>query len=212
MLGVVPRMAGEAPAGYVAFVRRHLDPLRRDAARVVGDDGDPDQLYPDVLEDIAVRWRWLELARTRLGRAGVEDRYLRTAFARRAQRWQARWEPEQPAGALTVTDIRVLGPAEPPPGITRADAAPHRSSGALRQAAYLRAQPRTEVGPLAEAAIAWWHAYETHRRRLLVSALVAVAVIVLVSVGSLQTLASGGTTPSATEPGRRPSPVGDRAP
>jgi hypothetical protein len=198
MLGVLPRMAGEAPPGYVAFVRRHLDRLRRDAARVVGDDGDPDQLYPDVLEDIAVRWRWLELAGTRLGRAGVADRYLRTAFARRAQRWQAQWEPEQPTGALTVTDIRVLSPAEIAPAepLPRvAGAQPPRSSGALRQAAYLRPQPRTEVGPLAEAAIAWWHAYETHRRRLLIAGLVAVSVVILAGIGPLQTLVGGGTTP-----------------
>ncbi|MDT5037526.1 MAG: hypothetical protein QOE03_2711 [Micromonosporaceae bacterium] len=193
MLGVLPRMAGEAPPGYVAFVRRHLDRLRRDAAGVVGDDGDPDQLYPDVLEDIAVRWRWLELAGTRLGRAGVADRYLRTAFSRRAQRWQARWEPEQPTGALTVTDIRVLPPSAPPSSV--GGARPARSSGALRQAAYLRPQSRTEVGPLAEAAIAWWHAYETHRRRLLITGLVAVSVVVLAGIGPLQTLVGGGAAP-----------------
>ena len=64
---VLPRMPDEAPAGYIAFVARHLEPLRRDAARVVGDEEDADRLYPDVLADVAARWGWLELLRTRLG-------------------------------------------------------------------------------------------------------------------------------------------------
>jgi hypothetical protein len=197
VFGGFPTMVGEAPPGYVAFVARHLDRLRRDAARVMGDVGDADRLYPEVLTDVAARWNWLELSRTWLGRPGAADSYLRTAFARRSQRWQAGWqaepgaEPGGPPGAepSTVSDIHVLRPGELPPPLR----ALPRSSAAARQAAYLRPPPRTEVGPLAEAAIAWWHAYELYRRRLMIAALVVLFVILVAALHLQQVTESGGS-------------------
>ena len=81
-------MTLEPPPGYVDFVARNLAPLRRDAARVVGDESDADVLYQDVLTDVAARWSWLQLS-TALGRSGVADTYLNRAFARRSERWHA---------------------------------------------------------------------------------------------------------------------------
>jgi hypothetical protein len=177
----LPRMAGEAPPGYVAFVARHLEPLRRDAALVVGDERDADLLYPDVLADVAARWSWLELMRTRLGRSGAADSYLRQAFARRCERWQVerlRTDPE----SLGPVDVQVLRSDEWLPMLPltpRFEAAPTRSNAAARLAPFLRAGTRAEVGPLAEAAIAWWHAYEAYRRRLAVAGLVALFLLTL---------------------------------
>ena len=150
-------MALEPPPGYVAFVERNLAPLRRDAARVVGDEQDADQLYPDVLTDVAARWRWLELLRRAFGRSGVADAYLGRAFARRSQRWQS----GRVEDVVVETDIHVW----------RGDAKPPRrpqdvtSSAAVRLAPYLRPVRHAQAGPVGEAAIAWWHAYEARRRR-----------------------------------------------
>jgi hypothetical protein len=172
---------GEPPPGYVAFVARHLEPLRRDAARVVGDEVDADRLYPEVLADVAARWRWLELMRTRLGRPAAADEYLRDAFVRRSQRWRCDQEP--------VVDIQVWrtdgrtdveAPLWRPPR-------PSLSSAATRLAPFLRPAARVEVGVLAEAAVAWWHAYEASRRRRVVAGVVAALVVVAAALGAQQT-------------------------
>jgi hypothetical protein len=43
------------------------------------------------------------------------------------------------------------------------------SSGASRLAPYLKPAPRTGFSVLAEAAVAWWHAYEIHRRHRIIA-------------------------------------------
>jgi hypothetical protein len=180
---LLPAMPTEPPDGYVDFVARHLDALRRDAARVVGDERDAHQLYPDVLTDVAVRWRWLDLLHTRLRRPEAGERYLRQAFARRSQRWRSEqmfpvdiqvWRPDEPARAAPPGwSSATFGPAAPEGQIqVRAmAAAPAWSSAALRLAAHVTPGPRVEIRPIAEAAVAWWHAYEAHRRRRLFTAL-----------------------------------------
>jgi hypothetical protein len=177
-----PAMPPEPPDGYVAFVERHLAELRREAARVVGDERDADQLYPAVLTDVAARWRWLDL-RHRLRQPQAGERYLRLALARRSQRWHA----EQ----MFPVEVQVWRPEAPPPAPARwsgadgrievrpAARAPAWSSVALRLAAHVTPASRIEVGPVAEAAVAWWHAYEARRRRRCYTALAVLFVVML---------------------------------
>src|SRR5213082_2081118 len=73
---LVPALALEPPHAYVDFVATHLEPLRAQAASVVGGDEEAEQLYPDVLTDVAARWRWLRW-RTWLSRREAADSYLR---------------------------------------------------------------------------------------------------------------------------------------
>jgi hypothetical protein len=197
---VVPRMPDEAPAGYIAFVARHLEPLRRDAARVVGDESDADRLYPEVLADVAARWRWLELLRTRLGRVGAAETYLQQAFLRRSERWQAdRFELDSdlPPGL----DIQVLRPGERLPYLPvtpqpadepTAPAMVPASNAAVRLAPFLRPASPAQVGPLAEAAIAWWHAYEAHRRRLVIAGVVVLFLLVALALRFQESPGTGG--------------------
>jgi hypothetical protein len=161
---MLPTLALEPPPRYVAFVASHLEPLREEAAGVVGGPADAEQLYPEVLTDVAVRWRRLEL-RSRLSRGDAADSYLRRAFVRRSRRWR---EESFGGGDWATVDIEV----------GRVDRAPRRawSSGATRIAAFVRPAPNDRA-ILAEAAVAWWHAYEAHRRRRYVAALVAVLVL-----------------------------------
>lgn len=199
-------MDDEPPPGYVAFVAQHLEPLRRDAAGVVGDERDADLLYPDVLSDVAARWRWLELLRTRLGRPGAAETYLGRAFARRSQVWRAErdpgpqievWpgepppressDPPEPQRLPVAPAGSFRSPAPPAdPALDRSlwvgPARPTWSSAAVRLAPLLRTGARPDAQPVAEAAIAWWHAYRTHRRHRFVATAVAIFVLVVVFV------------------------------
>ena len=201
-----PRMPYEAPPDYVSFVERHLDWLRRDAASVVGDDGVADQLYPEVLTDVAARWSWLELMRRRLGRAGAADTYLRHAFERRSTRWRSgewsaagrqapddveearadiyvwrtdgeQWRPNVTIGrtdiAFEPTEAWRLDNGSPPP--------PTPSSAAVRLAPHLVPAHPVVAAPVAEAAVAWWHAYEAWRRRRFIAGCVVVFLVLAIA-------------------------------
>ncbi len=157
----VMRMTSEPPAEYVAFVSRHLEPLRRDSVRVVGAEEDADCLYADVLTDVATRWSWLELLRTRLGHEDAADDFLGRVFARRSERYYLAEDGPADDHEIQVTAWR---PDEPPP------ARRVYVSTAVRLAPMLVPKRRSSAfvaGPACEAAIAWWHAYETIRRRRL---------------------------------------------
>jgi hypothetical protein len=168
---LLPRLALEPPPGYVAFVGRHLEPLRREAIRTVGDEHEADRLYPDALTDIAVRWRWLELLR-RLGRRDAADVYLHRALERRCARRAPEPEPE--------VEIEVWRGDRP--GWRTRPRRPVWSSGATRQAPYL--SPDQSASAVAEAAVAWWHGYEIRRRRRWVT----VAVLVVLGLVALFSL------------------------
>ncbi len=216
---MLPRMPDEVPAGYVAFVARHLEPLRRDAARVVGGDEDADRLYPDVLADVAARWGWLELLRTRLGRVGAAETYLHQAFVRRSERWQAdRFEvttggandrdnyrdndrDNERDGDRPPVEILVLRPGQRLPYLPVTPRAPDEpepmspppgSNAAVRLAPFLRPATPPQVGPLAEAAIAWWHAYEAYRRRLVIAAVVVLFLLIAVALRFQHSPDTGG--------------------
>jgi hypothetical protein len=189
-------MPTEPPDGYVAFVERHLNELRRDAARVVGDERDADELYPDVLTDVAARWRWLDL-RHRLRQPEAGERYLRQAFARRSQRWHSAqtfpveiqvWRPDAPPPPSPRWSSVSFGPPaayarSTPEGrieVRAVATAPAWSSVALRLAAHVTPAARLEIRPIAEAAVAWWHAYEAHRRRKVYTALAMLFFLLMV--------------------------------
>jgi hypothetical protein len=171
---LLPRLALEPPPSYVAFVAEHVDPLRREAAGVFGDEEEADRLYPEVLVDVAVRWRRLELLGRCLRRPGLADTYLRRAFVRRCQRWRPERLELSAQPEIEVWSAESVWLTRPPRR--------SRSSGATRQAPFLSPDPR--AGDVAEAAVAWWHAYEAHRRRRLI-ALLVVILLVLFSIGSV---------------------------
>ena len=177
----LPLLETEPPPGYVAFVARNLDTVRAEATRIAGDEEAADRLYPDALTDVAMRWGWLELQRRRMRRPGVAEEYLSRALVRRWQAELARVErerAEEPEG--TPVDIRVLRPDEPPPRWIGASA-----SAAVRLAPQVAPTARPTFGPVADAAIAWWHAYETRRRRRWIAA-AAVSVVFVLALVRLQ--------------------------
>ncbi len=203
----------EPPDGYVAFVAAHLEPLRRQAAAMVGD---ADQLYPDVLTDVAARWTWLALL-TRLGRSDAAEACLHQRFARRSQRWfqeqpdprfaaDVRVLPASSAPGASVSGLG-LGPGASAPGASAPGASvsgPGLGPGAvvpLAPSAAVRLAPqvggsvaaRPGADAFAEAAIAWWHAYEARRRMWYLAGVAAVfvffAFVVRQDVGSAAVVA-----------------------
>jgi hypothetical protein len=170
-------MALEPPTGYVLFVARHLEWLRGETVRAMGDEHDADLLYPEVLSDVARWWSLLEVGRNLLGQPAAADAYLHRALARRVRRWDSeRWVSQDDVWQGEIHVWR------------REAERPLWSSAAVRLAPHVRpVATRTEVRPVAEAAIAWWHAYEARRRRrviaVLVAALVLVAVLMRVQAG-----------------------------
>ncbi|BCB82667.1 hypothetical protein Pflav_090770 [Phytohabitans flavus] len=176
---LLPRISPEPPPEYIEFVEHHLDELRRDAARVVGTEQDADYLYPDVLTDVAVRWGWLRLRR-RLLLPDTTDVYLRRAFTRRADSWRAPdLLPLESLGEAWPVEVQVwsTGSVDPPP-----PPPPQRvaSSVALRLAPHLDPTQRPQASPLAEAAVAWWHAWELRRRRRRIA--IGVVALILVAL------------------------------
>jgi hypothetical protein len=190
-----PRTTLEPPPEYVAFVGRHLATLRADATRVVGDRTDADRLYPDVLTEVAVHWRWLELSRTRLGRSTAADRYLHHAFLKLAQRWQHEQLSPTELPPDIVVRVEMWYPDAPPPPVDY-QPAPHpgtppvRSSAATRLAPHLRPAGEHEFGPIAEAAVAWWHAREAHRRRRYL-VLLGILLLITAVIARLSQAATG---------------------
>lgn len=145
---------------------RNLKPVREEATRLVGDEHAADRLYPDALTDVAFRWGWLELQRRGLGRRDAAEEYLHRALARR---WQAGPDrhAEEEDDPFDPFDIRVLTPGE---ALWSDPGAPVRpvgsaASAAVRLAPQLQPTERAAFGPIADATIAWWHAYEKWRRR-----------------------------------------------
>ena len=111
-----------------------------------------------MLTEVATHWSWLELRRTRFGAEGAADAYLDKAFARVSMRWHPELDPDW--DEPVPMDVRVWSDEEdyrPPP-------VPLKPSIAVKLA-MVRPKPRLSVGPVGEAAIAWWHAYEVRRKR-----------------------------------------------
>jgi hypothetical protein len=164
-------MTSELPPEYVAFVERHLETLREDAARVVGDVHDADRLYPLVLSAVAVRWSWLELQRVYLHNPSAADAYLDRAFAK----WSERWQPDHILTDDSAIEVWMDEDYEYRPRSRYV-------SNAVKLASTMVLPPRTKSAPLVEAAIAWYHAGEEIRKRkylAIIAAVVAVLAVML---------------------------------
>lgn len=148
---LVPPMEPEPPRDYVEFVAGCLAALQGEAARLVGGDLHADEVYPEALSDVAGRWRRLRLMR-RLGNRDAAAAFLRRRLAVRAKQWRE--------DQIYEVDVRPV----PPPGPLRT---PAPDSVARRLAPLLPTTVRIQARPLAEAAIAWSHAYRRARWRLL---------------------------------------------
>ena len=179
MAGLLPRIDLEPPAGYVRFVEDHLDCLRQDARRLVGDGPDATAVCSDVLTDIALRWWWFELLRSWFARPDPAGGYLGGAVVRRVARLQP--DPDE-------VSIQVWGEGspEPPPWPDPAPPAPkppsrpRPSTSIAVRTASLWGFPTLSVSAATEAVIGWIHAHALYQRYRRVAQGVAALIVALV--------------------------------
>jgi len=167
-------MSEEPPPDYVAFIERRLPDLHARVSHEVGGDRQVEEdLLPQVLADVAGRWTMLRLVARHLRNPDLPDRYLNRAVRVHAARWrQEQIYPVQ----VTFFDPREMF------GFARPRLAP--VSVALRRAPFLDSTVRGQFAALAEASVAWCHAYETrrHRRRIAYAVLAGLLLLVLVAL------------------------------
>ncbi|WP_430780160.1 hypothetical protein [Actinoplanes sp. G11-F43] len=150
---LIPPMDDEPPPEYVTFVTRHRPELRSEAYRLVGGSPVFEEIYLAVLTDLAGRWRRLRLLRR-------AEPYMRQRLTARA----AHWREDQ----VYEVEVRILRPTP--------ESRPRAGSLALRKAEML--PPRPALDALADAEIAWVHAYLRARwRRLFRHAFFVLAVV-----------------------------------
>jgi hypothetical protein len=166
-------MADEPPDDFVEFVTAHLSGLQREAVRLTGGSEQADEIYPAVLSDVAGHWRRLRwLGRWQRRDAAAE--FLNRRLATRTKQWRE--------DQIYEVDVRLL---RPPP----ASHAALPASYALRKAALLPSTERVQIRPVAEAAIAWAHAW----RRASWHRVARVATtICLILIAFLQVLPTAG--------------------
>ena len=180
-------MSLEPAPGYRRFVECRFEALRRDARRLANPGQDVDEVCANVLADIALRWRWLEILRVWLRRPDPAGSYLGVALARRT----AAWRPDSPETRVETDDYReieVFTDAMPArwtarPVATSAAAPPVATSAAVRIAAVRPVSPPPPSADV-EAVIAWLHAHETYERyrRVVTGTAAAIAVAVMFTV------------------------------
>ncbi len=141
---LVPPMDDEPPPEFVAFVVAHLAELRRETDRLVGGDREAGHLYMDVLADVAGHWRRLRW-RSRLTHDDAASAYLWHRLAQRTKQWRE--------DQVYEVDVRVLRPPQLFPVSLPG------GSLALRKAGVLPGTVRDGLLAVADAGIAWVHAY-----------------------------------------------------
>jgi len=177
--GLLPRIDLEPPEGYVRFVEDHLDYLRQDARRLVGDGPDAVAVCSDVLTDIALRWWWFELLRSWFARPDPAGGYLGGAVVRRVARLRS--DPDEvPIEVWGEGAPEPLpGPAPPrPPGPP--PPRPRQSTSVAVRTASLWGFPTLSVSAATEAVIGWIHAHARYLRYRRVAQAVAALIVVMV--------------------------------
>jgi len=156
-------MAEEPPDDFVEFVTAHLAGLQREAVRLTGGSEQADEIYPAVLSDVAGHWRRLRW-RNRLAGRDTAGEFLVRRLAARAKQWRE--------DQIYEVEVQLLRPPAPVLSVP--------ASYALRKAALLPGTARIESRPVAEAAIAWLHAWRrAHWHR--VARIATIVMLVLIA-------------------------------
>jgi len=177
MAYVIPPMDEEAPPDYVNFVSGRLTSLRSETARLVGGDRYATEVYMEVLTDLAGHWRRL-CWRSRLSHRDATAEFLDRRLATRTKQWRedqiypvevsvlrpprVHATPDSHPPQPTTTWADYHKPAPPTPTAETPQPATATATIAQQLAPLLPTTARTEVGEVAEAGIAWVHAYRRY--------------------------------------------------
>ncbi|WIM94755.1 hypothetical protein ACTOB_006805 [Actinoplanes oblitus] len=166
---LIPPMDDDPPPEFVDVVAAHEAELRREALRLTGGDPVGQAIYQDALTDLAGHWRRLHWW-GRLTGSDAPGIYLRKRLVKRT----AAWCDDQ----VYEVEVRVLRPPAP----AWVTVGGHAASIAFHKAAVLDGTARAGLLTLADASVAWCHAWRQseHRRiaRLLIGGLLLVGGII----------------------------------
>jgi hypothetical protein len=181
MAYLIPPMDDEPPPDFIAFVAARLVRLRGEAARLIGGDRSAPEIAMQVLTDLAGHWRWLTWRR-RLTHRDAAGAYLDRRLTARTRQW--REEQIYPVEVNVLSDTAWRAPPEqilvtagagtdPVGPLTAAGAAaqyrrppvqpaPPEETLAQQLAFFLPSTVRRGSELIAEAEIAWVHAYRRY--------------------------------------------------
>ncbi|GAA3901128.1 hypothetical protein [Actinoplanes auranticolor] len=163
MAYLIPPMEDETPPEFIAFVAARHDMLLGEAARLTGGERSAPELCMQVLTDLAGRWRWLTWI-SRLTRRDAAAQLLDRRLTARTRQWredqiypvevQVLRDHDQSLHTVAVPSTATVQYERPP--------APAHESVAQQLAALLPSTVRAGTGVIAEAEIAWVHAYRRY--------------------------------------------------
>jgi len=181
MANLIPPMDDEPPPEFIAFVAARLGALRSESARLTGGDRSAPGVVMEVLVDLAGHWRRL-CWRSRLTHRDATAEYLDRRLTARTRQW--REEQIYPVEVNVLRDTNWAVPAEQileTAGAARTSAAGAGPFTAAATAAQFRRPPKPPEETLAqqlafflpstvrhgsevvaEAEIAWVHAYRRY--------------------------------------------------
>jgi hypothetical protein len=165
MAHLIPPMDDEPPAEFVAFVAGRLPCLRSETARLVGEERFAPEVYTEVLTDLAGHWRRL-CWRSRLGHRDAHAEYLDRRLATRTRQWREDqiYPVEVSVGPQDPWSTPANGAATHPPAAAPPprQPAPQAETVARRMAPLLPTTQRADAQVVAEAGVAWVHAYRRY--------------------------------------------------
>jgi len=174
MANLIPPMDDEPPPEFIAFVAARLGALRSEAARLTGGDHAAPEVVMQVLIDLAGHWRRL-CWRGRLTHRDAAAEYLDRRLTARTRQWR-----EDQIYPVEVNVLRDTNWAVPPEQILETAGAAHTSAYpaaaaqfrrppkppeetlAQQLAFFLPSTVRHDSEVVAEAEIAWVHAYRRY--------------------------------------------------
>ena len=165
MAHLIPPMDDEPPPEFIAFVATRLSALRAEAARLTGGDRSAPEVAMQVLIDLAGHWRRLSW-RSRLTHRDAVAEYLDRRLTARTRQWR-----EDQIYPVEVSVLRENAPPEralEPVGAPATTAlyqrppTPPDESLAQQLAYFLPSTIRAGSEVVADAEIAWVHAYRRY--------------------------------------------------
>jgi hypothetical protein len=158
-------MDDEPPPEFIAFVVARLTALRSEATRLLGGERAAPEISMQVLTDLAGRWRWLTWQR-RLTHRDTAGAYLDRRLTARARQW--REDQVYPAEVTVLREVDWARPqaamamAGAPPAASPQAPSPPEETLAQQLAYFLPSTIRRGSEVVAEAEIAWVHAYRRY--------------------------------------------------
>jgi hypothetical protein len=172
-------MDDDPPPEFVDAVAAHEGELRHEALRLTGGDPVGHEIYQEALIDLAGHWRRLHFW-GHLTNSDAPGVYLRKRLAKRTKAWRDDQVYKVEVRVLRTPErqlVQVGGPA---------------ASIAFHKAAVIDSTTRAGLRTLADAAVAWCHAWRRSEHRRVLRLIIGGLALVGAMIQSMSWLATSG--------------------